>query len=98
MSNSSPKSVAELLLQRVAQGGDGDALLYPEGAAWKKWNNVMRQEIPKNQTKEGKEAGSWDPTGDRWASYGGRLYETCLCIYMLEVYYRHLPIYKWRGK
>lgn len=69
-----------------------------EGAAWKKWNNVMRQELPKNQVKEGKEGGSWDPAGDRWASYGGRLYETCLCIYMLEVYYRHLPIYKWRGK
>ena len=69
-----------------------------EGEAWKKWNAVMRQELPKNQVQNGKEGGSWDPSGDRWASYGGRLYETCLCIYMLEVYYRHLPIYKWRGK
>lgn len=67
-----------------------------EGEAWKEWNNVMRQVIPKNQTKTGKEAGSWAPENDRWGAHGGRLYETCLCIYMLEVYYRHLPIYKWR--
>ncbi|MEY4178251.1 MAG: hypothetical protein RLY70_1825 [Planctomycetota bacterium] len=67
-----------------------------EGDAWDKWNAVMREVIPKNQTKTGKEAGSWAPENDRWGSHGGRLYETCLCIYMLEVYYRHLPIYKWR--
>jgi hypothetical protein len=67
-----------------------------EGDAWNKWNAVMREVIPKNQTKTGKEAGSWAPENDRWGSHGGRLYETCLCIYMLEVYYRHLPIYKWR--
>ena len=24
---------------------------------------------------------------------GGRLYVTALCTWMLEVYYRHLPIY-----
>ena len=42
--------------------------------------------------------GSWSPDQGQWAGFGGRLYQTCLCIYMLEVYYRHLPIYKWRGK
>ncbi|MFO0869145.1 MAG: squalene--hopene cyclase [Pirellulales bacterium] len=67
-----------------------------EGEPWKQWNAVMRQVIPQNQTKTGKEAGSWAPENDRWGSHGGRLYETCLCIYMLEVYYRHLPIYQWR--
>lgn len=69
-----------------------------EGDYWKEWNQVMRQVLPKKQEKSGSEAGSWSPAGDRWGSYAGRLYETCLCIYMLEVYYRHLPIYKWRGK
>jgi hypothetical protein len=68
-----------------------------EGEPWKKWNNVMRQVIPQNQTKTGKEAGSWAPDNDRWGNHGGRLFETCLCIYMLEVYYRHLPIYQWRA-
>ena len=64
------------------------------GEDWTRWNNVMREVIPDNQTTAGAERGSWSPNGDRWGNYGGRLYETCLCIYMLEVYYRHLPIYK----
>jgi prenyltransferase beta subunit len=67
-----------------------------EGDWWKRWNGVMRQILPEQQIKRGVEAGSWDPsrpTEDAWARHGGRLYVTCLSIYMLEVYYRHLPIY-----
>jgi hypothetical protein len=64
-----------------------------EGETWDKWNATMRQEVPAHQTKNGPEAGSWPPTGDEWGSSGGRLYTTCLSIFMLEVYYRHLPIY-----
>jgi hypothetical protein len=60
---------------------------------WQNWNKVMRQEVPTHQVKTGAEAGSWDPNGDKWGDQGGRLYVTCLSIYMLEVYYRHLPIY-----
>jgi hypothetical protein len=63
------------------------------GSHWKKWNEVMRQHLPETQVKKGAEAGSWDPGTDRWGSSGGRLYVTCLRTYMLEVYYRHLPIY-----
>lgn len=67
-----------------------------EGDWWQKWNDVMRQALPEQQVKTGRETGSWDPdkpTQDQWAPYGGRLYVTCLSIYMLEVYYRHLPLY-----
>lgn len=64
-----------------------------EGEPWRKWNNVMKQVLPENQEKGGKERGSWSPRGDRHGGPGGRLYVTCLSIYMLEVYYRHLPIY-----
>ena len=64
-----------------------------EGRPWKRWNGVMRQVIPENQVMTGKERGSWYPDTDRWAPHGGRLFSTCLCIYMLEVYYRHLPVY-----
>ncbi|MEJ5342370.1 MAG: prenyltransferase/squalene oxidase repeat-containing protein [Thermogutta sp.] len=67
-----------------------------EGDYWKKWNSVMRQLLPENQVKTGREAGSWDPlkpSRDAWANEGGRLYVTCLSIYCLEVYYRHLPLY-----
>ncbi|WP_425399281.1 prenyltransferase/squalene oxidase repeat-containing protein [Aeoliella sp.] len=64
-----------------------------EGKPWREWNNVMRQLLPEQQEKRGRERGSWDPNGDRWGSQGGRLFTTCLSIYMLEVYYRHLPLY-----
>lgn len=63
------------------------------GEPWRKWNQVMRQLLPEEQEKRGRERGSWNPNGDRWGAQGGRLYTTCLSIYMLEVYYRHLPIY-----
>jgi hypothetical protein len=64
-----------------------------EGQIWESWNTTMREQLPAHQVKTGAEAGSWDPSGDRWGSTAGRLYTTCLSIYMLEVYYRHLPIY-----
>ncbi|MEM8864044.1 MAG: prenyltransferase/squalene oxidase repeat-containing protein [Planctomycetota bacterium] len=65
-----------------------------EGDAWRQWNNVMRQVLPENQVKRGRERGSWNPRGDRHGNTAGRLYVTCLSIYSLEVYYRHLPIYR----
>ncbi len=67
-----------------------------EGRIWEEWNAVMRKELPAHQQKNGPEAGSWNPQGDKWGSPGfgaGRLFVTCLSVYMLEVYYRHLPIY-----
>ena len=63
------------------------------GPEWDEWNRVMRQMLPENQTQTGPEAGSWSPLGDRWGPHAGRLYVTCLSLYMLEVYYRHLPLY-----
>lgn len=65
-----------------------------EGKEWQKWNGVMRQLLPEHQEKHGGERGSWDPAGDRWGGTAGRLYVTCLSLYTLEVYYRHLPIYQ----
>lgn len=65
-----------------------------EGKSWRTWNDVMRQLLPENQVKRGAERGSWDPEGDRWGPDGGRLYVTCLSLYVLEVYYRHLPMYQ----
>lgn len=64
------------------------------GNEWHQWNNVMRVELPRAQVKSGREAGSWSPQMDRWGQNSGRLYTTCLSIYCLEVYYRHLPLYK----
>jgi hypothetical protein len=67
-----------------------------EGETWERWNRVMRQVLPQKQITTGVEAGSWSPDNDRWSNLGGRLFATCLPIYMLEVYYRHLPIYSYR--
>ncbi len=67
-----------------------------EGEPWERWNRRMRELVPAAQVQKGREAGSWDPrrpTPDRRGKDGGRLYVTCLSIYMLEVYYRHLPLY-----
>ena len=64
------------------------------GAEWDKWNSVLRDQLVKTQVKQGDATGSWKPTGDRGADAGGRLYQTCLSIMTLEVYYRYLPLYQ----
>ena len=64
------------------------------GKPWRRWNEVMRILLPAKQIKKGNERGSWDPQGHPRGGEGGRLYVTCLSLYMLEVYYRHLPIYR----
>jgi hypothetical protein len=69
-------------------------LHHMEGRPWRTWNEEMRTLLPAHQVKRGRERGSWDPKGDRWGDAGGRLYVTCLSIYVLEVYYRHLPLYR----
>ena len=63
------------------------------GEPWKRWNERLSEVLPAKQVQRGPEAGSWDPSLDRWGPWGGRLFMTCFCTYMLEVYYRHLPIY-----
>lgn len=64
------------------------------GSPWQQWNGVMREQLPASQVTGGRENGSWAPQSDRWGSSSGRLYTTCLSIYCLEVYYRHMPLYK----
>ncbi len=64
------------------------------GEPWNRWNREMRVKLPEIQVRTGREAGSWAPQSDDWGSSGGRLYTTCMAIYCLEVYYRHMPLYK----
>lgn len=63
------------------------------GERWTKWNEKMRPLLIELQEKEGHEAGSWTPRAHYDLS-GGRIYMTALAVCTLEVYYRHLPIYK----
>jgi len=63
-----------------------------EGPEWQEWNKQMRDYLVKTQSTESHENGSWhfpDPLGDR----GGRLYNTAMALMILEVYYRHMPLY-----
>jgi hypothetical protein len=64
-----------------------------EGEPWGRWNERLRTELPLAQATAGRERGSWDPSLDRWGRVGGRLFVTCFCTWMLETYYRHLPLY-----
>ena len=67
------------------------------GEDWKAWNEKMRDLLVQRQDKGEKNphaAGSWDPRGDAYAAPGGRLMVTSLSLCTLEVYYRHLPLYR----
>jgi hypothetical protein len=66
-----------------------------EGELWEKWNSMMRDQLVNSQATVGHEAGSWYfKGGDHGADRGGRLYCTAMATMILEVYYRHLPIYR----
>ena len=64
-----------------------------EGDIWLAWNDKMKKLLLPSQATKGHEAGSWFMTGSGDHNQGGRLYCTSLATMMLEVYYRHLPIY-----
>jgi hypothetical protein len=65
------------------------------GPAWDRWNPVMRDSLIASQDQgtdplHAHQKGSWYHTG----CHGGRLMDTSLSILTLEVYYRHLPLYR----
>lgn len=60
---------------------------------WEQWNARMRDRLVQSQDKRGHQQGSWYFPGDPWSAKGGRLYCTAMATMILEVYYRHLPIY-----
>jgi len=65
-----------------------------EGPEFDLWNHRMREHLIRTQQKQGHRAGSWNPEGTDWGKRGGRLYATGLALITLEVYYRHLPMYR----
>ncbi len=62
------------------------------GPDWEKWNTKMREDLIKTQSGAGHEAGSWYFEGGH-GKEGGRLYSTAMATMILEVYYRHMPLY-----
>jgi hypothetical protein len=77
-----------------------------EGDEWKTWNEGPKQAdgsrmggmrdwlIDLQFKKEGANNGSWEPEPGFIGRNCGRLGTTALSILTLEVYYRHLPLYK----
>jgi len=63
------------------------------GSRWEKWNERMRQVLVDMQEKNGPAAGSWAPCGP-FGDRGGRIYMTSLAACILEVYYRHMSLYR----
>jgi hypothetical protein len=67
-----------------------------QGEVWDSWNRRMKPLLLERQATSGHEAGSWHDgfDGGHAAEAAGRLYCTSLATMILEVYYRHLPIYR----
>ena len=63
------------------------------GARWPVWNKKMRDYLVETQATKGHERGSWFFV-DQHGSQGGRLYTTAMCVMILEVYYRYMPLYQ----
>ncbi|MFO0806545.1 MAG: prenyltransferase/squalene oxidase repeat-containing protein [Gemmataceae bacterium] len=78
---------------------------FADGDEWKTWNegpliNGRRQGgmrdwlVALQDVKEGPNFGSWQPDGAVIGGASGRIGTTALSLLTLEVYYRHLPLYK----
>jgi hypothetical protein len=70
------------------------AMMNRGGTEWKKYNELMRDEVLKNQNADGtwKDVGQGAGVGGAFSGGGqGQFYRNCLATLMLEVYYRFLP-------
>jgi len=69
------------------------------GQPWRDWNTrmiaTMLQARDKGaDPKHPHQKGSWDPQGDFYGDSWGRVGQTALSVLTLQVYYRHLPLYR----
>jgi hypothetical protein len=61
---------------------------------WTRWNERCRDYLVDSQSKLGHEKGSWYFDDKHANLIGGRHYVTAMATLTLEVYYRHMPIYR----
>jgi hypothetical protein len=65
------------------------------GKEWlEQWNPKMREMLISSQSKDGSNAGSWSGDTQLFGINCGRVGISCMALLTLEVYYRHLPLYK----
>jgi hypothetical protein len=65
---------------------ESQAMMQRGGKEWEKYNELFRDQLLNNQDADG----SWKPTGGNKHGEADKVYRTCLCTLMLEVYYRFL--------
>jgi hypothetical protein len=96
------KSAVKLIIQSGPDVNDLYGLYYSTqvmmhlgGDDWPAWNGRVREHLISSQAKAGHENGSWFVPGGphRTGAIGGRMYCTAVSAMILEVYYRHLPLY-----
>ena len=63
-----------------------------DGPSWPVWNQSLRDRFIAEQATQGHESGSWYYEHAH-SDIGGRLYNTCMVLLTLEVYYRYMPLY-----
>ena len=66
------------------------------GPQWEKFNTELRDWLVQTQSQAAGEKGSWhfsDSISHRGPKEGGRLASTAFATMILEVYYRHMPLY-----
>jgi hypothetical protein len=71
-------------------------MYHMQGDAWAEWNKRMKDLLLKAQSSRAHELGSWHEGLNQGhaAEAAGRLYCTSLATMILEVYYRHPPLYQ----
>ncbi len=67
-------------------------LYHLQGERWAAWNKDLNKLLVESQDQSGPAGGTWAPKDD-WEKRGGRIYTTALKLLMLEIEYRHLPLY-----
>jgi len=68
------------------------------GPEWDKFNTELRDWLVETQAQEGGEKGSWHFPAGHTGRAGGRLAITSFATMILEVYYRHMPLYADSGE
>ncbi len=83
---STADSAGNYFASQVARYGPRDTLA--------SWNSQLRPLLIGSQVSSGHARGSWQPSGAAASIAGGRLYETAMQLLSLEVYFRHLPVWR----
>lgn len=70
------------------------AMFHIGGKHWRAWNKTFNAGVRARQVTIGPDKGSWPVAGSPYGAHGGRVYTTAMACLSLEVYTKHLPLYR----